>query len=78
MHVHVKLFSHFRERLPRETRGAATVELPEGATLEDLLTHLGIDGQVKLVTVNNKPETDRQRVLHDGDAVQVFPPVVGG
>jgi len=78
MRVHVKLFSHFRERLPRETRGAATVELPEGATLEHLLAHLGIDEQVKLVTVNNKPEADRQRILHEGDTVQVFPPVVGG
>jgi molybdopterin converting factor small subunit len=78
MLVHVKLFAHFRERLPREARGAATVDLPDGATVEHLLAHLGIAERVKLVSINNKPETDRQRVLHDGDAVQIFPPVVGG
>ena len=76
--MHVKLFSHFREHLPRETRGAATVELPDGATIERLLVQLGIDEHVKLITINNKPETDRQRVLRDDDAVQIFPPVVGG
>jgi molybdopterin converting factor small subunit len=78
MQVHVKLFSHFRERLPRETGGAATVDLPDGATVEDLLAHLSVAERVKLISINNEPETDRQRALRDGDAVQIFPPVVGG
>jgi sulfur carrier protein ThiS len=78
MHVHVKLFSRFRGYLPTETRGEATVELPTGATVGDLFAHLGISGRVKLITINDKPEIDRERILYDGDAVRVFPIVVGG
>jgi molybdopterin converting factor small subunit len=78
MLVHVRLFSHFRERLPREAGGAATVDLPDGATVEHLLARLDIADRVKLISINNEPESDRQRVLYDGDAIQIFPPVVGG
>ncbi len=78
MHVHVKLFSRFRERLPREARGQATIELPDGASVSHLLDHLGIVGRVQLITVNDEPETDRARPLYDGDKVRIFPFVVGG
>jgi sulfur carrier protein ThiS len=78
MHVHVQLFSRFRERLPPEARGQATIELPDNATVDDLLAHLDIAGRVHLIAVNEEPETDRGRALRDGDAVRVFPVVVGG
>jgi sulfur carrier protein ThiS len=78
MRVHVRLFAGFREVLPREARGAATLELIEGSDVADLLDRLGIAHPVKLVTVNGTPETRRDRVLVDGDTVLVFPPIVGG
>ena len=78
MQVHVKLFSRFREHLPPEARGKATIHLPEDATVADLLAHLGITGRVQLVSVNDKPETDRARTLQDGDKVRILPFVVGG
>ena len=78
MQVEVKLFSRFRECLPEEARGEAAVALSEGATLADLLAQLGIGGRVRLMVVNDEPETDPGRVLHDGDRVRVFPVVVGG
>jgi sulfur carrier protein ThiS len=78
MQLHIKLFSRFREHLPRETRGQATIELPGGATVGHLLDHLGITGRVQLITINGQPETDRARPLHDGDTVHIFPFVVGG
>jgi sulfur carrier protein ThiS len=78
MLVHVRLFAGFRELLPREARGAATIELLEGSDVADLLERLGITHPVKLVTVNATPETHLDRVLVDGDIVLVFPPVVGG
>ena len=37
MQVQVKLFSRFREHLPPEARGEATIKLPDGATIEDLI-----------------------------------------
>jgi sulfur carrier protein ThiS len=78
MHIHVKLFSRFRALLPAEARGEATVKLPEGATVSDLLDHLGISGRIKAVAVNDDSEGNRGRVLQDGDAVRIFPFVVGG
>lgn len=78
MQLHVKLFSRFRERLPREARGKATIELPGGSTVGQLLDHLGIAGRIQLISINGEPETDRSRALHDGDTVHIFPFVVGG
>jgi molybdopterin converting factor small subunit len=43
-----------------------------------LLAYLGIASQVKLVTINNQPEANRERLLQDRDAVRIFPAVVGG
>ena len=78
MVVYVKLFSRFREHLPREARGEATVDVPDGATVDQLIAHLAITTRVKLITVNGERETDRNRTLYQGDAVRIFPVVVGG
>jgi sulfur carrier protein ThiS len=78
MQVHIKLFSRFRDYLPREARGETIIKLPDGATVAHLLDHLGLVGRVKLIAINDKPETDRDRILCDGDTVRIFPVVVGG
>lgn len=78
MKVHVNLFSRFREHLPPEARGEATIEFPDGASLQNLLDHLDIHRPVKLLIVNGERELDRDRILCDGDAVRIYPIVVGG
>ena len=78
MYIYVKLFSRFRAHLPAEARGQATLDLPDGATLAGLLDHLDISARVQLISVNDQPEPDRDRVLRDGDEVRIFPFVVGG
>ena len=79
MQIHVHLFSILREHLPPGgERGRATVTLPEGATVADLIAHLGITRRVRLVVVNGEIEENRRRPLRDGDAVKLFPTVVGG
>jgi sulfur carrier protein ThiS len=78
MRVHVKLLSRFREVLPPEARGEATIVLPEEATIEHLLEYLGLSKRVKLITVNGEREEDRGRRLAEGDSVRIFPVVVGG
>lgn len=91
MQIDVQLFSILRECLPPGAeRGQATIELPDGATVGDLLAHLGIGERLgcapaEVVTraswqvlVSGRHETDMTRTLQDGDAVQVFPPVSGG
>jgi molybdopterin converting factor small subunit len=91
MQVEVQLLSILRDCLPPECeRGRAVVTLPEGATLADLVTHLGVDRRLggsaaEVVTrggwqviVSGQYEADLARPLRDGDRVQVFPPVAGG
>lgn len=78
MQVHVRLFSRLREHLPRETHGGTTVEVPEAATVADLLAHLGVVERVKLISINGQRETDLDRILHAGDQIRIFPIVVGG
>jgi sulfur carrier protein ThiS len=78
MKAEVKLFSRLREHLPPEARGETTIELPEGATIADLLAQLSIDEHVKLLSINGVRETSWDRELRDGDRVHVFPIVVGG
>ena len=78
MVVQVKLFSRFRQLLPREARGEAEIQVPEGATIAHLLDQLGVQGRVQLVSVNGEPEPNLDRSLHDGDRVRVFPFGVGG
>ncbi|HSJ53301.1 MAG TPA: MoaD/ThiS family protein [Anaerolineae bacterium] len=74
----MKLFSRFRQLLPEEARGEADVELPEGATVARLLDHLGVQGRVQIVSVNDRRESDPLCPLQDGDRVRVFPFGVGG
>ena len=78
MQVQVKLFSRFREHLPPEARGEATIQLPDGATIDDLVDRLGIVRRIKLITINGERQADYSRRLHDGDKVRIFPVVVGG
>jgi len=77
--VQVKLFATLRQYRPGLGIGEAfPVELPERATLADLIQALGLpQGEVKVVFVNalfREPE----HVLGDGDEVGIFPPVGGG
>jgi sulfur carrier protein ThiS len=79
MQIYVHLFSILREHLPPGgERGRATVTLPEGATVADLIAHLGITRRVRLAIVNGAQEEYRGRPLQDGDYVKLFPAMVGG
>lgn len=77
MQIKVVLFSTFRSLLPPEKRGRTTLEMPEGSTIKDVLATLGIN-ILALVSLNGKIERDFERVLQDGDEVQLFRPVGGG
>lgn len=91
MNVHVQLFSILRDCLPVEARReGGIVPLAEGATLADLVTHLGIDRRLGYspqdvvgragwqVRVNDEFVPHVERALQEGDRVQIFPPVAGG
>lgn len=77
MQVNVVLFGMLRERLAKDSRGRLSVELPEGASIANLLTALAIDVPV-LCSLNGQMERDFQRSLSDGDELHIFQPVGGG
>jgi sulfur carrier protein ThiS len=77
MQVKVVLFGMLRERLAKGSRGRLTVELPEAATITDLVAALGI--QVPVVcSLNGVIERDFSRTLAEGDEAQIFQPAGGG
>jgi molybdopterin converting factor small subunit len=91
MRIDVQLFSILRDCLPPGAeQGNATVSLPDGAKLADLVAHLGIDRRLGYdatdvvaragwqVMVSGEYEPDMERLLQDGDQVRIFPPVAGG
>lgn len=74
MRVTTKLFAVLRQgRFDIDA-----LDLPEGATVGDIVTKLGIPGnEVTLIFVNGR-RADRATRLADGDSVALFPPVGGG
>lgn len=79
MKVNVKLFATLQRYKPDVFAGEVfPVELPEGSTLADLVTHLEIRAnEVKVMFVNGRARAEMYR-LQDGDEVGIFPPVGGG
>lgn len=77
MLIHLKLYSILREKLPNDARGVTDLTLEEGASLDTLLTILGIERKV-VISINGELETDRSRLLKDGDEVKMFSSVSGG
>jgi thiamine biosynthesis protein ThiS len=51
--------------------------MENGATMGDLLKHLGIKRRV-VMALNDKQEPDESHVLHEGDRVSIFTVVGGG
>jgi len=77
--VDVKLFATLRKYRPELGVGEAfAVQVPDGATVGDLIRLLGLtEDQARIVFVN-AVSSEQGRVLSDGDQVGIFPPVGGG
>lgn len=84
MRVQVRLFASLRGRLPEAPRGRGSVELEDGASLQDLLETLEIpaaQAQMVLVDGQKAPRGLAPRaalLLKEGSTVSIFPPLAGG
>ncbi len=77
--VRVKLYATLRRYRPDLDHGeAASIELPSGATLQDLLDVLGIGQTETKQCFVNAVGQEMDYMLHDGDEVGIFPPIAGG
>ncbi len=77
MQIDVHLHGILRDQLPREAKGRATITVENGATMGDLLKHLGIQRRV-VMALNDKQEPDESHILHEGDRVSIFTVIGGG
>ena len=79
MKVNVVLFATLERYQPDGAGGrhARTFELPEGTTIANVITTLGLPDEPRLIFVNSR-HADGADALHDGDRLAIFPPVAGG
>ena len=77
MHIHVKLHGILRDQLPPAQKGKAKIELQDGVSVADLITHLEISRRVE-VAINEEIEIDNTHILSDGDQVHLFTVIGGG
>ena len=83
MHIQLKLFASLADHLPPgATRNEARIEVPDGASVQDVVERLGLsDEQAHLVMVNGvfvPCSLRREERLEGGDTVAIWPPVAGG
>ena len=83
MRITVKLYATLGEYLPPGAeRNVATLQVAEGSNVETVIADLNLPHDlVHLVLVNGAyvaPEVRAETVLHEGDALAVWPPVAGG
>jgi len=75
MQIRVKLMGTLKARTPP----GGTLEVPDGATIDDVLRALSIESPaLRVFTVNGQFERDRNRVLAADDELTAVPPVGGG
>jgi len=79
MIVNVHLHTLLQRPSPNGLIRQLQVELPPGATLNDLLTREGIivDDENFLLVVNSR-NVEPDQVLNDGDDVDLIPAISGG
>ncbi|ABA87715.1 molybdopterin biosynthesis sulfur carrier protein [Syntrophotalea carbinolica DSM 2380] len=74
MKITVKLFAGFRDNRFK----VAEQDVPEAATVSDILTALDISGPELGVALINGRHVPPEHVLVDGETLSLFPKVGGG
>jgi hypothetical protein len=78
MKIIVKLFSHLKKYSPYPTASGEPFEfeLPEGASLEDLVRILNLPKDLVKVQFVSGAIDEKDWRLHEDDSVGIFPPTV--
>jgi len=79
MRISVKLHGTLRRFLPPgSSDNCAVVDMPEGATVAGVVSRLGIPPDHAKMMVSGDEYLEATSVLHDGQEVNLFPPLAGG
>lgn len=76
MEIHITLLGALRDKLPSENRGKATLNLPEGTTVAEVIAHFKLANTV--ASAIGGTQVDKSQVLQDGDELQLFRQLGGG
>ena len=77
MRIRVELFLHLTKHAPSGD-SPADLDVPDGATVDSVLTRLGILGRVEKVVLVDGRVRDLSYTLAEGQTLTVFPPLEGG
>jgi sulfur carrier protein ThiS len=79
VNVRVKLIATYLAHLPPGTQGnTAVMDVPEGATIRDVLGPLGIPLDDTSVLLLNGLQAEADAQLSEGDTVTAFSAIAGG
>jgi len=79
MKIEVRVFATLRRYLPELGVGEPKiVELPEGATFEELRELLGLPLEEIKIIMRNGIQTEMNDVVEDGDRIAYAPATAGG
>ena len=78
MRITIKLFAVLRGYFKQEKDGAGTLDVPEGATVKEVLTCLGLPEKTPKIVQINGEQKSLDDPLAEGDILSVFPPMAGG
>ncbi len=77
MQVTVRAFANLQDYAPGR-RSRFELELPEGATVADLLAELRVPSRVEVVLLVNGRRAEPGTAVSAGDEITLFPPMEGG
>lgn len=77
--INVRLFATLRKYVPDyDPDKGIQIEMSEGSTVKDLihLLHLS-QNEAKIIVANGVPKKMAD-LIHDGDQIHIFAPIIGG
>jgi molybdopterin synthase sulfur carrier subunit len=77
MKIRVDLQAYLGDYAPGDG-GRFAYEMPEGATVADLIRKLGVPEELASVITIGDEAIDASQALKEGDRVTVIPPMAGG
>ena len=77
MRIRVDLQAYLEDYSP-DGQDKFSYELPDGATVADLIHKLGVPEELASVITIGDEAVDASQALTEGDRVTVIPPVAGG
>jgi molybdopterin converting factor small subunit len=77
--IEVRLFANLARYLPPDARaGVARLDVPDGATVDEVRRRLAIPDELPGLFLVNGREVGGDRPLRPGDVLTIIPPLAGG